>query len=221
MMPSVEARAQGRAAIFSDRSTEQVAHPSTSEPDSAGQEADRYVAAASSGGPAQRPTLLDVPQAVAFLQRADEGLGEVALATMDMRAIAIEAANLGGDVGGDREEEFQRLRGVVDTVARSTEYEGGQMFDGNMSRMLEAISVGNNIIQVRVQMPEVSLERLQLSGRSITSKPSALQSIDKLDDVIHLNSNYRMQINHAKDCLLRGSEVMEKAKAEGSFFRSA
>jgi flagellin len=128
---------------------------------------------------------------ISFVQVAEGGLSEVGNILTRLRELSIQAAS---DTIGDRErgfidKEYQSLKGEVDRIANTTNFNGTPLLNGQSNKGTLEIQVGarNNEadrINFNVADYDTRADQLGIAGISSKSVDSARESIDMLDEAL-------------------------------------
>jgi flagellin len=133
---------------------------------------------------------------ISLIQTAEGGLNETSNILIRLRELSVQAAS---DTVGDTERkfadlEFQHLTQEVDRIASSTQFNGKQLLTGQGDDMEFQIGTMNDAKNDRLTYkPQDSSARasdLGIDGLGVTSKASAQENLEKIDNAINgVNGN--------------------------------
>lgn len=132
---------------------------------------------------------------ISFVQTAEGGINEVSNILIRLRELSVQSAS---DTVGDAErgflnKEVQSLKGEVDRIAKSTNFNGTNLLGGD-GKVL-TFQVGHesgemNRIEFDPSKTNVSASALGVNGIDLSSKDGALSAMGSLDEAINkVNSN--------------------------------
>jgi flagellin len=132
---------------------------------------------------------------ISFVQTAEGGINEVSNILIRLRELSVQSAS---DTVGDTErgflnKEVQSLKGEVDRIAKSTNFNGTNLLGGE-GKVL-TFQVGHesgemNRIEFDPSKTNVSASALGIHGVDLASKDGALSAMGSLDEAINkVNSN--------------------------------
>jgi flagellin len=132
---------------------------------------------------------------ISFVQTAEGGINEVSNILIRLRELSVQSAS---DTVGDSErgflnKEVQSLKGEVDRIAKSTNFNGTNLLGGE-GKVL-TFQVGHesgemNRIEFDPSKTNVSAGSLGITGVDLSSKDGALSAMGSLDEAINkVNSN--------------------------------
>ncbi len=134
---------------------------------------------------------------ISLIQTAEGGMNEVGNILVRMRELSIQAATdtIGDTERGFVDKEIQALKGEVDRIAKSTEYNGTKLLSGEGQTLDFQIGINNRPEEDRfhfdVQASNISGERLGLTSVSTASKEAAQNNLGALDEAIKTVSENR------------------------------
>lgn len=126
---------------------------------------------------------------ISFVQTAEGGINEVSNILIRLRELSVQAAS---DTIGDQErgflnKEVQSLKGEVDRIAKSTNYNGTNLLAGEgkaLTFQVGAEAGEMNRIEFDPSKTNVSTDALGVQGVDLASKDGALTALGKLDTAI-------------------------------------
>jgi len=132
---------------------------------------------------------------ISFVQTAEGGINEVSNILIRLRELSVQSAS---DTIGDQErgflnKEVQSLKGEVDRISKSTNFNGTFLLSGQGKSL--TFQVGHesgemNRIEFDPSKTNVSADALGISGVDLSSKDAALGSMAKIDEAINkVNAN--------------------------------
>lgn len=140
--------------------------------------------------------------AISLVQVAEGGMQEVQNILVRLRELGVQAAS---DTIGDPErrfldEEYQQLKGEMNRIANSTEYNGFFLLDGTGSALEFQVNTGGkNILGVdRISFDsfkfDLNLDNLGIDGLKVDNKVTAQESLARVDSAISELSSFRGEI---------------------------
>lgn len=164
---------------------------------------------------------------ISFVQVAEGGMSEVGNILVRLRELSIQAAS---DTIGDRErgfidKEYQSLKGEVDRIANSTNFNGTQLLNGGAGKDKLEIQVGtrNNEadrINFDISENDIRVDKIGISGVSALSVSDARDSIDKIDEAIAKVTGARAGLGAMQNKLQSTTNTIAIAKENLSAARS-
>jgi len=132
---------------------------------------------------------------ISFVQTAEGGINEVSNILVRLRELSVQSSS---DTVGDAErgflnKEVQSLKGELDRIAKSTNFNGTYLLSGEGKSL--TFQVGHeagemNRIEFDPAKTNVSANALGISGVDLASKDGALDSMGKIDEAINkVNAN--------------------------------
>ncbi|MEN9722797.1 MAG: putative flagellin protein [Pseudomonadota bacterium] len=137
---------------------------------------------------------------ISMIQTAEGGMNEIGNILVRFRELSIQAAS---DTIGDTERAFidkevTQLRGEIDRISKSTEFNGRKLLAGESSEMEIQIGQGNSPDTDRFKwdlgLTDVSAKNLGVSGLSVSDKASAQSNIEVIDSAISSLSSSRANL---------------------------
>lgn len=125
---------------------------------------------------------------ISMIQTAEGGLNEIGNIVVRLRELGVQASS---DTIGDKErgmlnKEVVQLRDEIDRIANTTTWGTTKLLDGSAPKFDFQVGIGNNPDADRISFEagqsSATLSSLGLSGLDFSSKESAQQSLQKLDD---------------------------------------
>lgn len=133
---------------------------------------------------------------ISLIQTAEGAMNEMSNMLVRLRELSIQAASdtIGETERGYVNKEVQHLKGEIDRIARTTEFNGMRLLDGTNQALEFQIGMNNNPMNDRMiydpSAQNVTVEALQLEGMSTEDKMHAQENLGLLDRAInHLNEN--------------------------------
>jgi flagellin len=132
---------------------------------------------------------------ISFVQTAEGGMNEVSNILIRLRELSVQSAS---DTVGDAErgfldKEVQSLKGEVDRIAKSTNFNGTNLLSGEGHRLTFQVGAEAgemNRIEFDPAKTKVTTDALGISGVSLASKDGALSAMGNLDEAIkRINEN--------------------------------
>lgn len=132
---------------------------------------------------------------ISFVQTAEGGINEVSNILVRLRELSVQSSS---DTVGDSErgflnKEVQSLKGELDRIAKSTNFNGTYLLSGEGKSL--TFQVGHeagemNRIEFDPAKTNVSANALGISGVDLASKDGALDSMARIDEAINkVNAN--------------------------------
>jgi len=127
---------------------------------------------------------------ISLIQVTEGGLNEVSNLLIRMRELAIQAASdtLGETERSFTDREFQSLKQEIDRIAQNTSFNGTPLLNGRAGILEIQVGTHNNPMLDRVayngERADSTLEAMQMSGESISTKPGAQMSLSKIDNAL-------------------------------------
>lgn len=136
---------------------------------------------------------------ISFVQTAEGGINEVSNILIRLRELSVQAAS---DTIGDQErgflnKEVQSLKGEVDRIAKSTNYNGTNLLAGEgkeLTFQVGAESGEMNRIAFDPEKTNVSAGALGVTGVDLASKDGALSALGMLDGAINKVNENRSEL---------------------------
>jgi flagellin len=134
---------------------------------------------------------------ISLIQVAEGGLNESSNILTRMRELSIQAAS---DTVGDREKayldkEYQQLLQEMDRIAKSTEFNGIKLLNGEAAGEMEfqVGAFGGEDYKIKWDSSEANatISSLGVSGTGVSQKGDAQDSLELLDEAINKVSSYR------------------------------
>lgn len=150
---------------------------------------------------------------ISFVQTAEGGINEVSNILIRLRELGVQSAS---DTIGDAErgflnKEVQSLKGEVDRIAKSTNYNGTNLLAGEGKEL--TFQVGHeagemNRIAFDPSKTNVSAEALGVSSLDMSSKEGALDSMTSLDEAIKRVNENRSELGALQNRLHSSSNSL-------------
>lgn len=136
---------------------------------------------------------------ISFVQTAEGGINEVSNILIRLRELSVQAAS---DTVGDQErgflnKEVQSLKGEVDRIAKSTNYNGTNLLAGEgkaLTFQVGAEAGEMNRIEFDPSKTNVSASALGVGGVDLATKDGALSSLGMLDGAINKVNENRSEL---------------------------
>src|SRR5947209_3994608 len=128
---------------------------------------------------------------VSLIQTAEGAMNEISNIMIRLRELSIQASSdtIGQSERGFVDKEVQQLKGEIDRIANSTEFNGVKLLNGSAPNLEIQVGLNNNpnidrfIYESKGLM--TSLSSFGLENVSTESKEAAQQNLAKLDDAIN------------------------------------
>ncbi|MBU6376345.1 MAG: flagellin FliC [Bdellovibrionales bacterium] len=137
---------------------------------------------------------------ISMIQTAEGGMNEIGNILVRFRELSIQAASdtIGDTERGFIDKEVQQLRGEIDRISQSTEFNGLKLLAGESSKLEIQIGQGNNAEQDRFSFDladsNVSSGRLGVTSLSVKDKESAQSNLSVIDGAIETLSSSRANL---------------------------
>lgn len=147
-----------------------------------------------------RQDIRNANDGISMIQTAEGGMNEVSNILVRFRELSIQAASdtIGDQERGFIDKEVQQLKSEVDRIAHATEYNGHKLLDGETGVMEVQIGVHNNPAEDRFvydgQKINTTLDRLGLTGISVSTKEQAQNNLDMIDASIKTLTENRAEL---------------------------
>jgi flagellin len=148
-----------------------------------------------------RQDIRNANDGVSMVQVAEGSLNEISNILVRFRELSVQAAS---DTNSDVERGFidrevQALKGEVDRISASTEFNGIKLLTGERTEPLEIqVGTGNNAKTDRFVFETESLvttlEVLGMADSSVKTKQNAQQNLEKVDEALNRLSGNRAQL---------------------------
>lgn len=150
---------------------------------------------------------------ISFVQTAEGGINEVSNILIRLRELSVQSAS---DTVGDAErgfldKEVQSLKGEVDRIAKSTNFNGTNLLGGDGKKL--TFQVGHesgemNRIEFDPAKTNVTTNALGVSGVSLASKDGALSSMGSIDEAIKRVNENRSELGALQNRLHSTSNTL-------------
>lgn len=137
---------------------------------------------------------------ISMIQTAEGGMNEIGNILVRFRELSIQAASdtITDTERGFIDKEVQQLHQEVDRIAKSTEFNGHKLLDGEGQTLDIQVGLNNNAHLDRfmydTSKTNATTDRLGLGGISVASKESAQENLGKVDEAIKLLSGNRAEL---------------------------
>lgn len=137
---------------------------------------------------------------ISMIQTAEGGMNEIGNILVRFRELSIQAASdtIGDNERGFIDKEVQQLRGEIDRISQSTEFNGRKLLSGESAQLEIQIGQGNNegVDRFAFDLAEtnVSADRLGVGSLSVSDKASAQSNLDVIDGAINQLSSSRANL---------------------------
>jgi len=137
---------------------------------------------------------------ISMIQTAEGGMNEIGNILTRFRELSIQAASdtIGDNERGFIDKEVQQLRGEIDRISQSTEFNGRKLLAGESSQLEIQIGQGNQAEKDRFSFDladsNVSAERLGVHALTVKDKASAQSNLEVIDDAINKLSSSRANL---------------------------
>ncbi len=128
--------------------------------------------------------------AISMLQTAEGGMNEISNIIIRLRELSVQAASdtVGSTERGFSDIEFQNLKEEIDRIAKSTEFNGIKLLDGQSGKLEFQVGIKNDPLLDRLHYDgagaDATLESLGLGIDGVSTKEGAQASLKKLDDAL-------------------------------------
>ena len=133
---------------------------------------------------------------ISFIQVAEGGMSEVANMVTRIRELSVQAASdtVGQNERSYLDREAQQMKLEIERIANSTKFNGQSLLNGQGSKLDFQVGVGNDEFLDRISYDpsatDVTLSKLGLGSIDLSSKSSAQNGLNYIDDSINvINSN--------------------------------
>ncbi len=142
---------------------------------------------------------------VSLTQTADGALGEVSGMLTRMKELSVQARNgtLNTTQRGYLNDEFQELKGEIDRIVKTTEFNGVKLIDGSQSGGI-SFQVGTGTTsndKLTISIAATSTAAISISAASISSAGFADDAMTKLDTAIEAVSSRRAALGSMQNRL--------------------
>ena len=147
-----------------------------------------------------RQDMRNANDGISMIQTAEGAMNEVGNILVRFRELSIQASS---DTIGDTErgfinKEVTQLRGEVDRIAQSTEYNGRKLLNGEGGKLEIQVGLNNNPAQDRFEFDtektQITAERLGVGSISVASKEEAQNNLAMVDGAITQLSGNRAEM---------------------------
>ncbi len=137
---------------------------------------------------------------ISLIQTAEGGMNEISNILIRLRELSIQAAS---DTIGNQERafsdlEYQHLNKEIDRIAKSTNFNGKNLLNGEGETLEFQIGIHNNAEQDRLefspQNSDVTSSTLGVDGTSVVSKGDAQENLEKIDGAINMVNGNRASL---------------------------
>lgn len=137
---------------------------------------------------------------ISMIQTAEGGMNEIGNILVRFRELSIQAASdtIGDAERGFIDKEVSQLKGEIDRISQSTEFNGRKLLSGEGDKLEVQIGQGNKSDTDRFEFDlsatNASADRLGVSGLSVKDKESAQSNLDTIDGAIQTLSSSRANL---------------------------
>jgi flagellin len=137
---------------------------------------------------------------ISMIQTAEGGMNEIGNILVRFRELSIQAASdtIGDSERGFIDKEVCQLKGEIDRISQSTEFNGRKLLSGEGDKLEVQIGQGNKAGTDRFEFDlaatNASADRLGVSGLSVKSKEDAQSNLDTIDGAIQTLSSSRANL---------------------------
>jgi flagellin len=137
---------------------------------------------------------------ISMIQTAEGGMNEVGNILIRFRELSTQAASdtLGDSERGFIDKEVQQMKGEVDRIAKSTEFNGHKLLSGQGGPLEIQVGLNNNAELDRFKYDpsktDVTLDKLGLGGINTADKTSSQENLAKIDEAIKMVSGNRAEM---------------------------
>jgi len=143
---------------------------------------------------------------VSFVQSAEGGLNEVSNILIRLRELGVQS---GSDTVGEAERsfldrEYQSLKKEIERIAQVTTFSGRHLLNGRgdvLQFQVGTRSTENDVIRYKAEEANATLSRLGLTSSAVNSRRDALDSLEQVDNAIHMVSEYRSTLGATQNRL--------------------
>jgi len=137
---------------------------------------------------------------ISMIQTAEGGMNEIGNILVRFRELSIQAAS---DTVGDSErvfidKEVQQLKGEIDRISQSTEFNGRKLLAGESSDIEIQIGLGNKPEADRFKFDlastNVAADRLGVGSLTVADKGSAQSNLETIDSALNTLSSSRANL---------------------------
>ncbi len=155
--------------------------------------------------------------AIALVQVAEGGLGEISNILVRMRELSVQTAS---DTVGDVEREFtdleyQNLKQEVERISRVTDFNGKKLLSGEGKTYDFQVGINNNPYEDRISfqtnMLNTTLGSLGINSLNVSTKESAQGSFDVLDQAIEKVSGQRAELGARQNRMISTARNLQVA----------
>jgi len=147
---------------------------------------------------------------ISFVQTAEGSLNEVSNILIRLRELGVQAAS---DTLGDEERsiidrEYQSLKQEVDRIAEVTNFNGRQLLNGSGGELTFQVGThkgDNDQIMYDTDDANSTASKIGISGASVSSKDSAIDSMEEVDEAIKTVNEYRASLGATQNRLQSAS----------------
>jgi len=150
---------------------------------------------------------------ISFVQTAEGGINEVSNILIRLRELAVQSASdtIGDSERGFLDKEVQSLKGEVDRISQSTNFNGTALLNGEGKTL--TFQVGHesgemNRIEFDPTKTNVGTSALGVQGVSLATKDGALDSMANLDEAIKRVNENRSELGALQNRLHSTSNTL-------------
>ncbi len=147
-----------------------------------------------------RQDIRNANDGISMIQVAEGAMNETSNILVRFRELSIQAASdtISDTERGFVDKEVQSLKGEVDRIAKSTEYNGTKLLSGEGGPLEVQIGINNRPNEDRFvydpSKTNVTMDRLGITSISTASKGDAQNNLDKIDSAIKILSENRSEL---------------------------
>jgi len=137
---------------------------------------------------------------ISMIQTAEGGMNEIGNILVRFRELSTQAASdtIGDSERGFIEKEVTQLKGEVDRISQSTEFNGRKLLSGEGGELEIQIGHGNDAETDRFKFDlsatNATADKLGVKDLTVTDKASAQANLDKIDSAIESLSGSRANL---------------------------
>jgi len=137
---------------------------------------------------------------ISMIQTAEGGMNEIGNILVRFRELSTQAASdtIGDSERGFIEKEVTQLKGEIDRISQSTEFNGRKLLGGEGGELEIQIGQGNHETTDRFKFDlsatNASTDKLGVGDLTVTDKASAQNNLDKIDSAIESLSSSRANL---------------------------
>ncbi len=137
---------------------------------------------------------------ISMIQTAEGGMNEIGNILVRFRELSVQAASdtIGDSERGFIDKEVAQLKGEIDRISQSTEFNGRKLLSGEGDKLEVQIGQGNKAETDRFEFDlaatNASADRLGVASLSVKTKEDAQSNLDTIDGAIQTLSSSRANL---------------------------